>query len=328
MDQDLFREILSVDSSSGRERALSELLAERLEAPSLERFEVGDGTENLLFSWGTPEVVFCTHMDTVRPYIPPKFKEDRVCGRGTCDAKGQIIAMYSACKQLESEGRSGFGLLLLSGEETGSFGARAFARTSFRAPYLIVGEPTECRMVSRSKGTKAFAVSFRGEAFHSGYPEFGVSAVELFVDFANALREFVSDKEGLTYNIGLLRSDNPQNILSPDLSCRVYFRTTVETDEAVMRWMMKPRERVEVATYGGDSPAEYLTLEGFESAPVAFGSDAPHLTNFTHKAICGPGSIRFAHRSDEHILLADIDRAVDLYVAMFHALTAAVAHEP
>ena len=328
MELDLFREILSVDSTSGHERALSELLASRLEAPSLDRFEVGDGTENLLFSWGEPSVVFCTHMDTVPPYIPPTFLEDRVCGRGACDAKGQIFAMYSACKQLEASGCSGFGLLLLSGEETGSHGAKAFAKTSFRAPFLIVGEPTENRMVSRSKGTKAFSLHFHGEAFHSGYPENGVSAVELFVDFVGELREFVADKEGLTYNIGLLHSDNPQNILSPELSCRVYFRTTAETDEAVTKWMMQPRELVEVSAHGGDAPAEYVTLEGFESAPAAFGSDAPHLTNFGHKIICGPGSIKFAHRDDEHVLLADLSKAVDLYVAMFRALTAAVAHEP
>lgn len=322
MDLELFREILSVDSTSGHERALSELLAGRLEAPSLERFEIGDGTENLLFSWGKPSVVFCTHMDTVPPFIPPTFLEDRICGRGACDAKGQIIAMYSACKQLEACGLDGFGLLLLSGEETGSFGAKAFAKTSFRAPFLIVGEPTENRMVSSSKGTKAFSLRFTGEAFHSGYPRFGVSAVELFVDFVNDLRRFVSDKEGLTYNIGLLSSDNPQNILSPELSCRIYFRTTASTDDAVVKWMLQPRSRVEVTAHGGDAPAEYVTLDGFDSAPAAFGSDAPHLTNFGHKIICGPGSIRFAHRPDEHILLADLDRAVDLYVAMFHALTA------
>ncbi|MBR6002493.1 MAG: M20/M25/M40 family metallo-hydrolase [Bacteroidales bacterium] len=321
MDLELFKEILSVDSTSGRERALSELLASRLEAPALERFEVGDGTENLLFSWGEPSVVFCTHMDTVPPYIPPVFLEDRVCGRGACDAKGQILALYTACKRLEASGADGFGLLLLSGEETGSFGAKAFARTPFRAPFLIVGEPTENRMVSSSKGTKAFSLRLAGEAFHSGYPQFGVSAVELFVDFVGALREFAAGYEGLTYNIGLLHSDNPQNILSPELSCRVYFRTTAASDAAVCDWMMQPRERVEVEAFGGDAPAEYVTLEGFESAPAAFGSDAPHLSNFGHKIICGPGSIAFAHRPDEHVLLADLSRAADLYVAMFRALT-------
>ena len=35
----------------------------------------------------------------------------------------------------------------------------------------------------------------------------------------------------------LFRSDNPQNILSPELTCRLYFRTTFVSDEAVTQWM-------------------------------------------------------------------------------------------
>ncbi|MBP5483579.1 MAG: hypothetical protein J6X99_04910, partial [Bacteroidales bacterium] len=67
-------------------------------------------------------------------------------------------------------------------------------------------------------------------------------------------------------------------------------------------------------------PAKYVTLPGFHSAPVAFGSDAPHLTNFGHKIICGPGSIRYAHRPDEHILTEELETAVQQYVKMFHQL--------
>ena len=70
----------------------------------------------------------------------------------------------------------------------------------------------------------------------------------------------------------------------------------------------------------GDSPAHYFTLPGFASAPVAFGSDAPHLTNFGHKIICGPGSIRYAHRDDEHILVSELEEAVALYKQFYEQL--------
>ena len=88
---ELFKELLSFDSTSGREREVAEWLYERLEAPKKERFEVGDGTLNLLFLWpgrrfldfarddrlpasaGNDDyVIFCTHMDTVPPYIAPR----------------------------------------------------------------------------------------------------------------------------------------------------------------------------------------------------------------------------------------------------------------
>ena len=310
--------MLAIDSTSGKERKVAEWLLEHLEAPSKQSFEVGDGTLNLLLSWGKPQVVFCTHMDTVPPYIEPTLEKEIVKGRGSCDAKGQIFAMYTACKELEASGCTNFGLLLLAGEETGSWGAKAFSKTGFEAPFLIVGEPTENKMVSASKGTLSYDLKFTGKAFHSGYPQYGVSAVELFNDFYNKLKavDWGMDPElgETTWNIGLVHSDNPQNILAPDLTCRIYFRTTFLSHQTVQEWMAASAPVVDFR--GGDTPAHYVTLPGFECAPVAFGSDAPHLTGFGHKIICGPGSIRFAHRDDEHILIKDLEEAVEQYVKM------------
>ena len=326
IDRKLFRDILAFDSTTGSEGPLADFLEKTLQAPSVQGWDVPEGGRNLLFSWGVPRVVFCTHMDTVPPYIPPKAEGDVVYGRGACDAKGQIAAMYAACKAMETEGLDGFGLLLLSGEETGSWGAKAFAKTAFRAPYLIVGEPTDGKMVSACKGTKAFELHFLGEPFHSGYPQFGSSAVDAFVDFVNELREVDFDTDPVlgatTWNIGRLVSDNPQNVLSPSLRCRLYFRTTFVSDAMVTEEVRRiiSGYHAEIAEIGGDAPSRWFTVPGFECAPASFGSDAPHLSNFEHRAICGSGSIRFAHRDDEHITLAELDEAAERYVAMFKAL--------
>ena len=230
MDTGLFLEMLDIDSTSGKEAGFADFLAERLLTPAckVEEYEVGDGTKNLFFSWGEPKVVFCTHLDTVPPYISPTVSEEGGTvfhGRGTCDAKGQIFAMYEACKALEAKGYEGFGLLLLAGEETGSFGAKAFREQHPGAEWVIVGEPTDNCMASASKGTKAFEVTFEGKAFHSGYPQYGLSAVEMFNDFMNALRSIGFRQDEVlgdtTWNVGKLVSDNPQNILSDKLTCRV-----------------------------------------------------------------------------------------------------------
>ena len=348
MDFDFFHELLSIDSTSGKERKVAEWLAERLPGmfpasnrPLLRVDEVGDGTLNLLLTWGEPKIVFCSHLDTVPPYIPPTSSvipgltgnlPDVIAGRGSCDAKGQVFALMEACKRLAEEGRSDFGLLLLAGEETGSWGAKAFAKTGFKAEYLVVGEPTDNCMVSASKGTKSFDLKFTGVPFHSGYPQYGVSAVDLFVDFVNALKakDFGTDPllGETTWNIGLVHSDNPQNILSPELTCRLYFRTTFVSDEAVTQWMNEAPSVIPgltrnliVTPRGGDTPARYWTVEGLPSKSVAFGSDAPHLTNFVHKAICGPGSITVAHRDDEHVRVADLATAVEQYLALYRAAT-------
>ena len=339
MDFTFFQELLSIDSTSGKERKVAEWLAERLPGmfpaanqPELRAEEVGDGTLNLLLTWGSPRIVFCSHLDTVPPYIEPSFADEVIKGRGSCDAKGQVFAIVEACKKLAEEGKTDFGMLLLAGEETGSWGAKAFAKTEFRAEYLVVGEPTDNCMVSASKGTKSFDLKFTGEPFHSGYPQYGVSAVDLFIEFVNALKakDFGMDPVlgETTWNIGLVHSDNPQNILSPELTCRLYFRTTFVSDEAVCKWMEEASSvipgltgNLAVTARGGDTPARYWTVEGLPSKSVAFGSDAPHLKNFTHKAICGPGSITVAHRDDEHVLVADLATAIEQYLALYRSVT-------
>jgi acetylornithine deacetylase len=359
MDLNFFHKILSVDSTSGKEAELADILSVELAAPGrkVDVFEVGDGTKNVMVSWGEPKVVFCTHLDTVTPYLPPVFEEDVVKGRGSCDAKGQMLSMYEACKELEAKGCTDFGLLLLAGEETGSFGAKAFNTLMSSYPtvkdaWLIVGEPTDNCMASAAKGTKSFEVTFAGLACHSGYPENGASAVLYFNDFVNALRSIVFPMDPVlgetTWNIGKLSSDNPQNILSDCLTCRVYFRTTFESDEMVcniMKNIAGPQAKLRfgkrkvqdgsdivakevapwqkamtVQAFGGDTPSRFEVLDGFESKPVAFGSDAPQLKCFEHKILCGPGSILVAHRDEEHISLADIEKAIAQYVRMYELI--------
>lgn len=416
MNTELFLQMLQIDSTSGREGEFADFLVERLatSACRVERFPVesmaGECPEgcprpyNILFSWGTPKVIFCSHLDTVPPYISPVveiydgtisppvalrqprgayrdcsaisgviaasvFMENLadasgtslmrpdnlvIRGRGTADAKGQIFAMYEACLELERRGHTDFGLLLLAGEETGSFGAKAFnsmADKPFPAEdaAVVVGEPTDNFMASAAKGTKSFEVEFEGEAFHSGYPQYGRSAVMMFNDFVNALRSIGFPQDPVlgetTWNIGKLHSDNPQNILSDRLTCRVYFRTTFESDEMVcnvMKNIAGPQARLrfgrprvqdgsdivakevadwqrymKVTAFGGDAPTRFEVLEGFPVKPVSFGSDAPQLTAFRHKILCGPGSILVAHRDDEHITLQDLETAVQNYIDIY-----------
>ena len=339
MDWDFFQELLNFDSTSGKEWEVAEWLVRTLpdmfppsHRPDVRADEVGDGTINLLFTWGEPKIVFCSHLDTVPPYIAPTVipgptgNLEEVRGRGACDAKGQVFSMITACQKLAEEGCTNYGLLLLAGEETGSWGAKAFAKTGFKADYLVVGEPTDNCMVSASKGTKSYDLKFTGEAFHSGYPDQGVSAVDLFLEFMNKLnaQDFGIDPVlgDTTWNVGLLHSDNPQNILSPELTCRLYFRTTSVSDKAVQAWMEKAQnERLAITPRGGDTPAKYWTVDALPSKWVAFGSDAPHLTNFKHKAICGPGSIAVAHRDDEFVLTADLETAVKQYITLYKSIS-------
>lgn len=340
MDLDLFMDMLSFPSTSGSERAFAGFLMERLKTPGCDVIphEVGDGTLNMLLDWsgtGHPSFVFCSHMDTVPPYISPSsakvapgdilpdgktaVQEDVIFkGRGTCDAKGQVFSMYCACLELQKQGLRDFGLLILAGEETGSFGAKSWTENCPGGDFVLVGEPTDNSLVRASKGTKAFEVTMKGRPCHSGYPEHGRSAVQMFVDLMNMLEvvEFPEDPilGKTTWNVGKLVSDNPQNILSPSSRFRIYFRTTFATDALIHDKLLGVCPRggnSTVVAFGGDEPMEYFSeVDGISQITASFGSDAPRLNKFSRRAICGPGSILTAHTDKEYVLLSDLEKAV------------------
>src|SRR5262245_23059085 len=153
---DRLESLCAQDTTTGREDAgLPALLAVLHElGADVALHRVASGRSNVLATWGAPELVFSTHVDTVPPYLPPRLHVDgadvELSGRGACDAKGQIVCQLAAVRALLERGTcgpAGRGLAWLGvvGEETDSDGAKHAAATlpafdSARA--LINGEPT------------------------------------------------------------------------------------------------------------------------------------------------------------------------------------------
>ena len=92
IDIDLFMRMLSIDSTSSKERGFADFLEKEFGSGkcTVSRFEVGDGTVNLLLSWGHPGIVFCSHLDTVPPYIPPVIMAGDDAASGVSGETGSI----------------------------------------------------------------------------------------------------------------------------------------------------------------------------------------------------------------------------------------------
>ena len=77
------------DTTTGRENAGLPALRELLAAAGAEVTlqEVENGRHNVLATWGTPRLLFSTHLDTVPPYIAPTLADGVLRGRGACDAE-------------------------------------------------------------------------------------------------------------------------------------------------------------------------------------------------------------------------------------------------
>jgi len=315
---DFLLDIMRFDSTSGKEAELAKYISEKYKPldAELEIQETEFKRLNVFFKWGEPKVIFNSHLDTVPPYIPPSREDDVIKGRGSCDAKGQVAYLFEACKQLKKEGYNNFGLLMTCGEEDGSQGAMKANESIKGCDLIIIGEPTENKLIKASKGNICLKFNFRGKSCHSGYPHLGDNAIERMFAFIKILDEKnfgEDDVLGKTeYNIGMLRSDNAHNVVSELVTMKVFFRTTFESENKIIDYLNSiVDEKTEMEVLFIHRPVNFHTIDGFETGIVSYGTDAPSFSNIKNKILYGPGNILDAHTEREFIRISDMNKAVD-----------------
>jgi acetylornithine deacetylase len=102
--------------------------------------------------------------------------------------------------------------------------------------------------------------------------------------------------------------------MAPAAEARLMARlvTPPEALERLLRDWVGDRADVEI---GITVPLVRLTtIPGFTTSVAAYATDIPKLTNWGNPLLFGPGSIHVAHTDDEHIEIAELRAAVDVYV--------------
>jgi acetylornithine deacetylase len=261
-------------------------------------------------------------MDTVPPFIEASETEEKIYGRGACDAKGIIASQIFAAEELRKEGIEDIGLLFTVDEEQGSSGARAANKhlLAAKCEFMINGEPTDNDLAIGSKGSLRFFIKTTGKAAHSAYPEMSESAIEKLLDILNDIRsaEFPGDEffGETTNNIGLINGGLKTNVIAPNAEAGLHIRLTTD-DKPILEVLEKTidgRGRIEIMSVA--LPVKMLAVEGFRQKVVRFTTDIPHLSNWGTPLLLGAGSILDAHTSHEFVLKKDLEEAVGLYVTL------------
>src|SRR5688572_3552837 len=332
---ELTTSLMNIPSVSGDEEAVGFWLREHLESLgwTVELQRVSDNQNNVI-AWlnDTPRVWFSTHLDTVPPFIPPTEDDEKIYGRGACDAKGIIAAQITAAEQLRVDGIEDIGLLYTIEEERSSTGAQTANEHPLagKCEYLINGEPTDNELAIGSKGSFRLKIKTTGKAAHSAYPEHGDSAIEKLLDILDDVRHTKFPHDDFfgetTVNVGTIEGGVALNVVPPRAEAGLLIRLTTarEPIETALENLLRGRGQIEVLSCS--EPVRMLPVEGFNQKTVRFTTDIPYLTKWGQPLLLGPGSILVAHTKDEFVLKRDLKQAVHLYTNLARKLLYADLH--
>lgn len=330
---DLLKSLMSIVSTSELEYDIGVYLEQHLQGLgyTVERIPIAPGSTRhnvyaYLGSSRKTRLLVTAHMDTVPPHIPLTIDGDIIRGRGSSDDLGPLAAQVVAVEELRREGKiraeGDVGLLFVVGEENGGHGMVAANDIGLSWESGIFAEPTQNKLAKGHKGQVAFEIIAQGVACHSGYPHLGKSATSTLLTVLNELSATSWPESDLlgpsTFNIGTLEGGEKHNIVAPSAKalCEVRMVSDLPGIKAKLREIVARHPDVELR-FVFEYPEALLDweIDGFEAAPVAFGTDVPRLSDELcgRRVLYGPGSILVAHGPDEYIRVPELIESISGY---------------
>ena len=332
-----------------------------------DRLTVTGDAYNLLISHEVnaqaPWLLFDSHMDTVGVEgmtVPPfagLVKDGKIWGRGSCDTKGTGAAMLWALRNaVQSEQLStNIAILFSIEEEVAKTGVNAFAQKQLsQLPWkpvgVVVGEPTQLKLVIAHNGYVRWTIRTNGQAAHSSDPSQGRSAISAMARVITAIERDYVPTVTTTHplvgkaqcSINVIQGGSQINVIPESCEVLVDRRLVPGEDAApilpTVKSVLQPLcesdpqldvEHVEVRVDPPLSPdsnhlladrvGQVLTNLGFSVEPVGvkYGTNASnHTAGGLPAVVLGPGDIAQAHRADEHLDLDEFEQGINVYQAL------------
>jgi succinyl-diaminopimelate desuccinylase len=314
-------QLVDVPSESRHESELVDLVRSLVA-----REPLYDDGEVLLYGEPRAPVVLAGHLDTVpaQGNLPGRLDSGAVHGLGASDMKGGVAVMV----ELAREGVPGRSLFFTLDESP--LPAVFAAGLLEDAALAVVLEPTDNQLHAGCVGNLQARVTFHGESAHSARPWTGVNAIH---ELVGGLEELVRlepldvELEGLVFRevVSAVRVEGgiAANVVPARASVELNFRyapgrTRDEAEERLRS--LVPHGEVEILANSPAAPPalanplarRLVDVGGLEVAPkqawtpvAQFAEEGIDAVNF------GPGATAYAHRRDEQVPIANLERCLE-----------------
>jgi acetylornithine deacetylase len=362
---DMIRALVGFDTVSSKSNlALIDFVRDYLAGCGIESRYIRseDGTKANLWATVGPDepggVVLSGHTDVVpvagQPWESDPFevveKDGRLYGRGTADMKSFIaVALSLVPDMLARPLTRPIHFALTHDEEVGCLGApRLIADVLDNLPCpgaVIIGEPTQMRVVDAHKGITAFTTTVTGHEAHSSLTHRGVNAVMQAARLIAHLGDQAAEKAAhpepnsrfdppySTIHVGVVEGGTALNIVARNCAFKWEIRALPGDDpqdildrfEAFCRDSVVPAmQRVAPATGVKTRPGVIVPALAPEPNSAAenlardlTGANATDAVSYATEGgqyqragipaiVCGPGNIEQAHQPNEWIALQQI----------------------
>jgi tripeptide aminopeptidase len=302
---------------------------------------------------GTP-LFLCAHLDTVPPEGPliPRVDEEGIVRNagGTilgADDKSAVAAMLHATRRIVAERRphAGLELLFTPKEEVGLRGAYAFdhTRLAARVGYVYDQAAPIGEVILGAPHAQALEFRFRGRAAHAGmYPEEGRSSIAAAARAIADLRLGRIDEE-TSANVGVITGGTARNIVPEH--CAVQAEARSHDERKLADLVQEMLDAVTFAAAAAECEVEATVERSYrgyrfrrDDLPVrlagealgrvgvdptyALSGGAADANAFNERGLeCVnlANGMRDIHTPDERIAVADLERMVDVTLALVDA---------
>ncbi|MEU4427998.1 M20/M25/M40 family metallo-hydrolase [Actinoplanes sp. NPDC024001] len=230
------------------------------------------GKPSALVGADDPRIVLNAHLDVV-PGTPEQFAAyrdgDRLYGRGAHDMKCAALVLATVFRQMAPRLPYPIALQLVTDEEVGGFdGTGHQVAQGVRAGFVVIGEQSNLRIVTESKGILRVRLTATGRTAHAAYPWLGENALLAVTQAIGRLLERypvpASEQWVTTVNLARIETGNQAvNIVPADASAWLDVRFPPSGHDLVaeLREIAGPGVRLHVDATGAPHHADPTSTE-------------------------------------------------------------------